>query len=559
MADGLMTDRALAMPAMPAGLLDRARIVAKPGFNRWLVPPAALAIHLCIGMAYGFSVFWLPLGRLIGGDKAVAPPADTGVLTMLFTTAYDWRVSDVTVLYTLFFVFLGSSAAIWGGWLERVGPRRAGTYAALCWCGGLMISALGIYTHQLWMMWLGSGVLGGIGLGLGYISPVSTLIKWFPDRRGMATGMAIMGFGGGALIGSPLAVMLMNRFGDGVASRGIWQTFLAMGCIYLVFMLSGAFGYRVPPAGWAPDGWAPAAKKSGMVTQGNVALQDAHKTPQFWLIWACLMLNVSAGIGVLAVASPLLQEMFGGKLVGAAGVGFAALSTEQTRAVATVAAGFVGLLSLFNIGGRFVWASISDRIGRKLTYATFFALGCVLYAGAPWAGQIGSVALFVMFMCVILSMYGGGFATVPAYLADMFGTQYVGAIHGRLLTAWSTAGVIGPLAITQIPEYQIRSGVPKDQAYQTTLYVLAGFLVVGFVCNLLIRPVSERWFMRNADGAAGAGAVGSMSLVSGMDPGGQGIGRGGISGMALVAWAAVGVPLAWGIWETLSKALVLFR
>ena len=547
MADGLVRDHDL---VGSAGLLDRARTVARPGFNRWLVPPAALAIHLCIGMAYGFSVFWLPLTRLIGVDKTVAAPADTGVLTMLFTTAFDWRVSDVTVLYTLFFIFLGSSAAIWGGWLERVGPRRAGVYAALCWCGGLMISALGVYTHQLWMMWLGSGVLGGIGLGLGYISPVSTLIKWFPDRRGMATGMAIMGFGGGALIGSPLADTLMNRFGDGVASQGVWQTLLAMGCIYLVFMLSGAFGYRVPPAGWAPEGFVPKVARSGMVTRGNVALRDAHKTPQFWLIWACLCLNVSAGIGVLAVASPLLQVMFGGKLVGAAGVGFAALSPDQARGVATVAAGFVGLLSLFNIGGRFFWASISDRIGRKVTYATFFALGCALYAGSPWAGQVGSVALFVTFMCVILSMYGGGFATVPAYLADMFGTQYVGAIHGRLLTAWSTAGVIGPLVITQIPEYQIRGGVPRDQAYQTTLYILAGFLVVGFICNLLIRPVSERWFMRNADAAA----VPGVTVASG-----QGIGRGGFSPAALVAWAAVGVPLAWGIWVTLSKALVLFR
>ncbi len=546
MAEGIvLEDR----PMRDAGLLDRERTVARPGFNRWLVPPAALAIHLCIGMAYGFSVFWLPLTRVIGVDKSVAPPADTGLLTMLFTTAFDWRVSDVTVLYTLFFIFLGSSAAIWGGWLERVGPRRAGVYAALCWCGGLMISALGVYTHQLWMMWLGSGVLGGIGLGLGYISPVSTLIKWFPDRRGMATGMAIMGFGGGALIGSPLADTLMNRFGEGVASRGVWQTLLAMGAIYLVFMLSGAFGYRVPPANWAPEGWTPPVAKSGMITRRNVHLRDAHKTPQFWLIWAVLCLNVSAGIGVLAVASPMLQVMFGGSLIGAPGTRFAALNPDQARQVATIAAGFVGLLSLFNIGGRFFWASVSDRIGRKMTYATFFALGCAMYAGSPLAAQAGSVALFVAFMCVILSMYGGGFATVPAYLADMFGTQYVGAIHGRLLTAWSTAGVIGPLVITQIPEYQIRSGVAREQAYQTTLYILAGFLVVGFVCNLLVRPVAERWYMPDGVSTQASTAAGGGSF---------GIGRGGLSAPALLAWAAVGVPLAWGIWITLTKALVLF-
>ena len=535
-------------PSPAAGLLDRERTVAQPGFNRWLVPPAALAIHLCIGMAYGFSVFWLPLTRVIGVDKSIAPPADTSVLTMLFTTVYDWRVSDVTVLYTLFFVFLGSSAAIWGGWLERVGPRKAGVFSALCWCGGLVISAGGIYMHQLWMMWLGSGVLGGIGLGLGYISPVSTLIKWFPDRRGMATGMAIMGFGGGALIGSPLADLLMNSLGGGVASKGVGPTLLVMAGVYAVFMLSGAFGYRVPPANWAPEGWTPPAAKGGMITSRNVHLKDAHKTPQFWLIWVVLCMNVSAGIGVLAVASPMLQVMFGGSLIGAVGVKFAALTAEQGRAVATIAAGFVGLLSLFNIGGRFFWASISDKIGRKATYATFFGLGFLMYAGSPWAASIGSVALFVTCMCVILSMYGGGFATVPAYLADMFGTQFVGAIHGRLLTAWSTAGVIGPLVITQIPQMQIDRGIAREVAYANTLYILAGFLVVGMVCNLLIRPVSERWFMTETKLAAQGVAGGSY-----------GIGRGGVSLGAVLAWTCVGLPIAWGVWITLGKALVLFR
>src|SRR3954447_13994376 len=223
-----------------AGILDRERIIAKPGFNRWLVPPAALAIHLCIGMAYGFSVFWLPLTRAIGVQKSVACP-DMTLIGSLFTTSCDWKVSDLGWMYTLFFVFLGSSAAIWGGWLERAGPRKAGVVAAVCWCGGLLISALGVYVHQLWLMWLGSGVIGGIGLGLGYISPVSTLIKWFPDRRGMATGMAIMGFGGGAMIGAPLANLLMNHFKT-ETSVGVWQTFVTLAVIYFVFMLGGAFG-----------------------------------------------------------------------------------------------------------------------------------------------------------------------------------------------------------------------------------------------------------------------------------------------------------------------------
>ncbi len=538
----------VAGPAGGSGVLDRSRTIAQPGFNRWLVPPCALAIHLCIGMAYGFSVFWLPLTRSLGITQSVAPPEGTSVLTMLFTTAYDWRVSDVTVLYTLFFVFLGSAAAIWGGWLERVGPRKAGVYAAVCWCGGLALTALGVYVHQLWLMWLGSGVLGGIGLGLGYISPVSTLIKWFPDRRGMATGMAIMGFGGGALIGAPLAQMMMTYFRT-PTSVGVAPTLLALAAIYAVFMLGGAFGYRIPPAKWAPEGWTAPAAKKGMITSRNVHLKDAHKTPQFWLIWLVLTLNVSAGIGVLALASPMLQEIFAGKLIGQPGTGFGALDLAQKGQVAAVAAGFVGLLSLFNIGGRFFWASISDKIGRKATYATFFLLGIALYAGSPLAAHAGSVALFVLFMCVILSMYGGGFATVPAYLADMFGTQFVGAIHGRLLTAWSTAGVIGPLVITQIREAQLSAGVPRELVYDRTLYILAGFLAAGFVCNLLIRPVAERWYMTESTPVPGVAGTGQSS----------GIGRGGMSGGALVAWALVGLPILWGVWITLQKAVVLFQ
>ncbi len=530
-------------------LFDRSCTVAKPGFNRWLVPPAALAIHLCIGMAYGFSVFWFPLTRVLGVTNSVACPANVSVLQALVTTACDWRVSDLSIMYTLFFVFLGSSAAIWGGWLERAGPRKAAFVATLCWCGGLVISAVGVYVHQLWMLWIGSGVIGGIGLGLGYISPVSTLIKWFPDRRGMATGMAIMGFGGGALIGAPLADMLMNYF-RGPGTVGVWQCFLVMAAIYGVFMLAGTFGYRVPPANWAPEGWVAPAAKRGMITHRNVDLKDAHKTPQFWLIWAALCLNVSAGIGVLGLASPMLQEIFGGSLLGQPHVRFGALDPSQKTAIATIAAGFVGLLSFFNIGGRFFWASLSDKIGRKLTYATFFALGIALYALSPWAAHNGQQALFVAMMCVILSMYGGGFATVPAYLADMFGTRFVGAIHGRLLTAWSTAGVIGPIVITQIREAQIAAGVPRDQVYDRTLLILAGFLAVGFVANLLIRPVAERWYMKDDVLTPQAMAVAGGSF---------GIGRGGLTAASAVTWACVGIPLLWGVYITLSKTLVLFR
>ena len=536
--------------------LARERTVAKPGFNRWLVPPAALAIHLCIGMAYGFSVFWLPLSRALGVKGPIDCPADAGLLNALVTTSCDWKVSDLGWMYTLFFVSLGSAAAIWGGWLERSGPRKAGVVAALCWCGGLMISALGVATHQLWLLWLGSGVIGGIGLGLGYISPVSTLIKWFPDRRGMATGMAIMGFGGGAMIGAPLANLLMNHFRTD-SSVGVWQTFVAMGAIYFVFMLGGAFGYRVPPAGWRPEGWTPPpAMAGGMITQGDVHLRDAHKTRAFWMIWLVLMLNVSAGIGVIGMASPMLQEIFGGALIGLPGVRFAQLTADQRTLVATVTAGFTGLLSLFNIGGRFFWASLSDRIGRKTTYFTFFALGIALYALAPWAAHIGSDALFVLFFCIILSMYGGGFATVPAYLADIFGTQFVGAIHGRILTAWSTAGIVGPVVVNYIREFQIDAGVPHDQVYDFTMYILAGMLVLGLVCNAMVKPLAAKWFMGEAEVAALQARNRSTSTVPAQDS--LGIGRGKLDTVAILAWLAVGVPLAWGVWITLQSAFVLF-
>lgn len=536
------------------GILDRERIIAKPGFNRWLVPPAALAIHLCIGMAYGFSVFWLPLSNALGAGQDPSC-SDMSLITALFTTSCNWRVSDLGWIYTLFFVLLGSSAAMWGGWLERAGPRKAGVVSAICWCGGIAIAALGVMSHQLWLMWLGAGVIGGIGLGLGYISPVSTLIKWFPDRRGMATGMAIMGFGGGAMIGAPLADMLMNMFKE-PGSVGVWQTFLVMAAIYFVFMMGGAFGYRIPPAGWRPEGWTPPANsKSSMITTHHVHLRDAHKTRQFWLIWAVLCLNVSAGIGVIGMASPMLQEIFGGRLIGQPELTFTQLGADQKAAIAAIAAGFAGLLSLFNIGGRFFWASLSDKLGRKNTYYTFFILGIVLYALAPTAAHMGSQVLFVLIFGIILSMYGGGFATIPAYLADIFGTQFVGAIHGRLLTAWATAGIIGPVVVNYIREFQIAAGIPREQVYDFTMYILAGMLALGLVANALVRPLSEKWYMKPEEVAA----LQAKSAAAQEGPTGSfGIGKGGFDGKALVAWAVVGVPILWGIWITLQKTAALF-
>jgi MFS family permease len=462
-----------------SGLLSKERTIAGPGFNRWLVPPAALAIHLSIGMAYGFSVFWLPLSRAIG-ITASAPG--------------DWKISTLGWMFTLFFVFLGSSAAVFGRWAEREGPRKAGVVAAFCWGGGFLISALGVHLHQIVLLWIGSGVIGGCGLGLGYISPVSTLIKWFPDRRGMATGMAIMGFGGGALIGSPLANLLMNHFRT-PTSVGVQETFVTMGLIYFVAMVAGAFGYRLPALGWQPAGWTPPPpQENAMITARQTHVDQAIRTPQFWLLWVVLWMNVSAGIGVIGMASPMLQEVFGGRLIGVTGA-LRDLTENQKAQVATIGAGFAALLSLFNIGGRIFWASMSDYLGRKRTYFIFFALGFVLYCSAPSAGRAGVVPLFVAIFCVILTMYGGGFATIPAYLADMFGTVHVGAIHGRLLTAWSAAGILGPILVNYIREFQIDRGVPAAQAYNTTMYVLAGLLIIGFIANARVRPVVERFYM----------------------------------------------------------------
>lgn len=545
------------------GLLDKRRTIARPGFNRWLVPPAALAIHLSIGMAYGFSVFWLPLARAVGIDQPVTCEG-VGFLALITSTRCDWPVSMLGWTYTLFFVLLGSSAALFGHWLERAGPRQAGVVAALCWSGGLFVAALGVYLHQIWLIWLGSGVIGGIGLGLGYISPVSTLIKWFPDRRGMATGMAIMGFGGGAMIGAPLADRLMNMFA-GPTSVGVWQTFVVMGILYFIAMMLGAFGYRVPPQGWQPVGYVPVANNHALMTSKHVHVNEAVRTPQFWLLWGLLCLNVSAGIGVIGMASPMLQEVFGGKLIGAP-ARLADLAADQRAQVATIAAAFAGLLSLFNIAGRFLWASFSDVIGRKSTYMIFFLLGIALYISAPLAGEAGRVAIFVTLFCIILTMYGGGFSTIPAYLADLFGTQHVGAIHGRLLTAWSVAGIVGPVVVNYIREFQLARGVPADQAYNITMYVLAAMLLGGLICNLLVRPVKEHHFMTDEQLAAERAQGHEQILAHEPAPAQPHSVTAGGAAVAtshpvvlVLAWTAVAIPLAWGVWITLTKSLALFQ
>ena len=541
------------------GFLSKERIIAGEGYNRWLVPPAALAIHLCIGMAYGFSVFWLPLSKALGIKEPLKCGADIGFFQELFTSTCDWKVSTLGWMYTLFFVLLGSSAALWGGWLERAGPRKAGVVSAICWCGGMLIAALGVYTHQFWLMLLGSGVIGGIGLGLGYISPVSTLIKWFPDRRGMATGMAIMGFGGGAMIGSPLAAELMKYFATDL-EVGVWQTFVCMAVVYFVFMMSGALGYRIPATGWKPAGWTPPVQQASntMITQNHVHVSKVWGIPQFWMVWVVLCMNVSAGIGVIGMASPMLQEVFGGALIGIEAK-YNDLDKTQLTMIASVAAGFTALLSLFNIGGRIIWASLSDKLGRKLTYVVLFVLGAALYASVPASAMAGNQLLFVAAFCIILSMYGGGFATVPAYLADLFGTQMVGAIHGRLLTAWATAGILGPVVVNYMRDYQLGLGLPREQVYNQTMFILVGMLVVGLIANLMIRPVNAKHFMTPEELAHEKKLAHEKASAS--EVGGNVHGSAVHSNPLWVvfAWTAVGIPLAWGIYRTLQSAGKFFN
>ncbi|HWM01953.1 MAG TPA: OFA family MFS transporter [Actinophytocola sp.] len=450
---------------MALSFLDREHTIAKPGYSRWLIPPAALAIHLCIGQAYATSVYKNAL-----------------------VAHFDTSLTAIGIIFSIAIVMLGVAAAVMGTWVERVGPRAAMFTAACFWAAGFLVGALGIATSQLWLVYLGYGFLGGIGLGIGYISPVSTLIKWFPDRPGLATGMAIMGFGGGALIASPLSRQLMALYdpnydatvASSVASgSAVAKLFLTLGIAYFLVMMLGVFNVKVPPPGWQPAGFDPEKLKAKpLVTTANVSAANAIKTPQFWLLWTVLFCNVTAGIGILEQASPMIQDFFreGG---------------ESSVAV-TAATAFVGLLSLFNMAGRFTWSSTSDFLGRKPTYVMYLGVGMILYVLLAVAGH-SATAVFVLLAGIIISFYGGGFATVPAYLRDLFGTYQVGAIHGRLLTAWSAAGVAGPLIINGFLDAQGKPGELVAADYRPALFTMVGVLAIGFVANLLIRPVAARF------------------------------------------------------------------
>jgi MFS family permease len=555
-----------------SGLLSKERIIAPNSYNRWLVPLASVSIHLCIGSVYAWSIYNPSLTRVFG---------------VVTSAADDWSLSEVVWVFTVAIIFLGLAAAFAGRWLEKVGPRMVGVVAACCWGGGYLVGAIGIMTHQLWLLYLGYGVIGGCGLGLGYVSPVSTLIRWFPDRRGMAAGMAIMGFGGGAMIGTPIKEYFIRMFyrapeylgtaaevnliteagrrfaeiggalqevvvigaseirdmtipgPEGVyvvnsGAAGVAETFVVIGIIYLLVMLLAAFSYRIPAENWKPKGWVEptAESRSTLISSKNVDIDEALKTPQFFQLWVVLCLNVTAGIGVLGVARTMITEIFGSSLPDTVDASFAAT--------------YVVMISAFNMVGRFIWASTSDYIGRRNTYWIFFILGIALYLSVPYSAQQVSVnpsttwlIYFYAATMIIFTMYGGGFATIPAYLADIFGTKYVGGIHGRLLTAWSTAGVLGPLAITSLRQNSINNaindlvskidpsaflaqfGAPVDQLdllvsqnsvtiarlmeiapagttdptsslYNSTMFLMAALLAIALVSNALMKPVDPK-------------------------------------------------------------------
>jgi MFS family permease len=504
---------------MALAVLDRDRTVAGPTFNRWLIPPAALAVHLCIGQVYATSVYKSSL-----------------------VEHFDTSLTAIGFIFSLAIVMLGVSAAVFGTWVDTGGPRRAMAAAAACWATGFLVAAGGIVSEQLWLVYLGYGVIGGIGLGIGYISPVSTLIKWFPDRPGLATGMAIMGFGGGAMIASPLSSWLLGRYdsgfdtASGVASgSAVAKLFVTFAIVHLLVMSFGAWLIKVPAPGWRPAGFDPATVKSkSLVTTESVSADNAIRTPQFWLLWVVLFCNVTAGIGILEQAAPMIQDFF--------------RENGDSSVAAASAAGFVGVLSLCNMAGRFVWSSTSDVVGRKPIYMLYLGLGVVLYLVLALQGSI-AVALFVVLAGIILSFYGGGFATAPAYLRDLFGTFQVGAIHGRLLTAWSAAGVAGPLIVNGFLDARGEPGNLQAADYRPALLTMAALLAIGFVANLLVRPVADRFHepgTTEPTAANGDAEVLEAHDVERRTP------------LLVLAWAVVGIPLGYGIYETAAKAVDLF-
>lgn len=411
--------------------------------RRWPVPLGAVLVHLAIGSVYAWSTFNRPVQAL-------------------FPDAPWWLLPPYTT-FTTALAILGLSAALLGPWVERRGPRIAARAAALAFGSGLLLGGLGLTLVNPWLVWLGFGVVAGLGCGLGYIAPVSTLVRWFPDRRGMATGLAIMGFGGGAFVAGYLNVALIARV-------GIATAVMLLGACYLLLMLVGAQLLRRPPDDWMSDAPTSPTRTAADRVPIGLTRNEAIRTPQFALLWLMLGINVTAGIGILAQASPMMQDLFG-------------RSPAEAAAV-------VSIISLFNAGGRFVWASASDWLGRRATYLCFFALQVLLFLAIPRLAAAGAWWPFQLTLFAIFTMYGGGFATIPAYLADIFGTRSVGAIHGAVLTAWSVAAVAGPLLITELSSRaREAAGGDASRAYDRPLQLLAALLAVGFVLTWFVRPV----------------------------------------------------------------------
>ncbi|GAB3850241.1 OFA family MFS transporter [Nesterenkonia populi] len=531
------------------------KITAGPGFNRWLIPPAALAIHMCIGQVYGTSVYQGRLAEHFSEDPLV------GIFGQILGPIFGGEDAAQTAVaffaFSLSIVLLGLSAALFGKWVDSRGPRMAMLASTVCWVSGFLVGSVGIFTQQLWLVGLGYGVIGGIGLGIGYIAPVSTLMKWFPDRPGLGTGMAIMGFGVGAMIAAPFSNMMMGIFDDMGADEGasVGYLFLTLAVVYGLMMLFAAWIVRVPPEGWKPEGFDPDTKKSSkMISAGNVTANNAVKTPQFWLLWVVLFVNITASIGLLPQAASFVQDFFRED----DGETFA-----HPEVAAVAAAGFVGYLSLTNTLGRFIWASTSDKIGRKPIYMIYLGLGAALYVALGMFGNT-NMAAFIILIGIILSFYGGGFATIPAYLRDLFGTVQVGAIHGRLLTCWSAAGIVGP-AIVNIT-LDAADGVPGEDLtaadYRPALFIMAGLLVVGFIANLMVRPVSEKWHEESkpseddedkddAEEKAEAETQKKGSDTK-VEPAGAPIVP------VPVAWVVVSIPMLYGLVYTFINAIQLF-
>ncbi len=525
------------------------RIIARPGFNRWLIPPAALAIHMCIGQVYGTSVYQSRLAGHFADDPLVGIFGQ--LLGPIFGGDHPAQTAVAFFAFSLSIVLMGLSAALFGKWVDFRGSRMAMLACTTFWITGFVVGSVGIFTQQLWLVGLGYGVLGGIGLGIGYIAPVSTLMKWFPDRPGLGTGMAIMGFGVGAMIAAPFSTMMLGVFDRMGAGEGaaVGYLFLTLAVIYTPMMLFAAWIIRVPAPDWKPEGYDPVAKKSAkMVSAGNVTANNALRTPQFWLLWVVLFTNVTAAVGLLPQAANFVQDFFRDE----SGETFA-----HPEVAAVAAAGFVGYLSLTNTLGRFVWASTSDKIGRKPIYMIYLGLGAALYLSLGLFGDT-NMAAFIILAGIILSFYGGGFATIPAYLRDLFGTLQVGAIHGRLLTAWSAAGIAGPAIVNiTLDSAEGSPGVDLTAAdYQPALFIMAGLLTVGFLTNLMVRPVSNSWHEEShapataAGGAAPAGqetAAGSVTEPAGTP------------GIPIpAAWVIVALPMLFGLVYTFTNAVQLF-